>query len=76
MKTLIKNGRVVTAVDDYKADILIEDGTVSMIGKEINIEVDKVIDASGKLVFPGGIDPRDKYGAAVWRDLSVGKSLR
>ena len=35
MKTLIKNGRVVTAVDDYKADILIEDGTVSMIGKEI-----------------------------------------
>ena len=65
MKTLIKNGRVVTAVDDYKADILIEDGTVSLIGKEINVEADKVIDASGKLVIPGGIDPRDKYGAAV-----------
>ena len=32
MKTLIKNGRVVTAVDDYKADILIEDGTVSIVG--------------------------------------------
>ena len=57
MKTLIKNGRVVTAVDDYRADILIEDGTVSLIGKEINIEADKVIDASGKLVIPGGIDP-------------------
>ena len=47
MKTLIKNGRIVTAIDDYKADILIEDGTVSLIGKEINVEADKVIDATG-----------------------------
>jgi len=30
MKTLIKNGRIVTAVDDYKADILIEDKTISL----------------------------------------------
>ncbi len=57
MKTLIKNGRVVTAVDDYKADILIEGETVSLIGKEINVEADKVIDAKNKLVIPGGIDP-------------------
>ena len=57
MKTLIKNGRVVTAVDDYKADILIEDGTVSVIGKSLDMESDVVIDASGKLVIPGGIDP-------------------
>ena len=33
MKALIKNGCVVTAVDDYRADILIEDGTVSLAGK-------------------------------------------
>ena len=51
MKTLIKNGRVVTAVDDYRADILIEDGTVSLIGKEINVEADTVIYAAGKLVI-------------------------
>jgi dihydropyrimidinase len=57
MKTLIKNGRIVTAVDDYHADLLIEDGTVSLIGKTLDIEADKVIDASGKLVIPGGIDP-------------------
>lgn len=57
MKTLIKNGRIVTAVDDYRADILIEDGQVSLIGKTLDIEADKVIDASGKLVIPGGIDP-------------------
>jgi dihydropyrimidinase len=57
MKTLIKNGRVVTAVDDYTADILIEDETVSVIGRSLDMEVDRVIDASGRLVIPGGIDP-------------------
>ncbi len=57
MKTLIKNGRVVTAVDDYAADILIEDEAISIIGRSLDMEADVVIDASGKLVFPGGIDP-------------------
>jgi dihydropyrimidinase len=57
MKTLIKNGRIVTAVDDYRADILIEDEQISVIGKTLEMEVDLTIDASGKLVIPGGIDP-------------------
>jgi dihydropyrimidinase len=57
MKTLIRNGRVVTAVDDYKADILIDGETVSTIGARLDMEADRVIDASGKLVIPGGIDP-------------------
>jgi dihydropyrimidinase len=57
MTTLIKNGRIVTAVDDYHADILIEDGTIAMIGKSIDTDADKVIDAKGRLVIPGGIDP-------------------
>jgi dihydropyrimidinase len=57
MRTLIRNGRVVTAVDDYRADILIEGETVSTIGAKLDIEADVVIDAAGKLVIPGGIDP-------------------
>ncbi len=57
MKTLIRNGRVVTAVDDYKADILIEGEVVSVIGAKLEMEADRVIDAAGKLVIPGGIDP-------------------
>lgn len=57
MKTLIKNGRIVTAVDDYHADILIEDERVSTIGAKLNVDADRVLDASGKLVIPGGIDP-------------------
>ncbi len=57
MKTLINNGRVVTAVDDYKADVLIDGETVSTIGARLDVEADRVIDAAGKLVIPGGIDP-------------------
>ena len=57
MKTLIKFGRVVTAVDDYIADVLIDGETISVIGKTLDVEADKVIDAAGKLVIPGGIDP-------------------
>ncbi|HEX8069748.1 MAG TPA: dihydropyrimidinase [Pyrinomonadaceae bacterium] len=57
MKTLIRNGRVVTAVDDYRADVLIEGETVSVIGAKLEMEADRVIDAAGKLVIPGGIDP-------------------
>ncbi|HEX8183186.1 MAG TPA: dihydropyrimidinase [Blastocatellia bacterium] len=57
MKTLIKNGQVVTAVDNYAADILIEDDKVSVIGRKLDMEADRVVDASGKLVIPGGIDP-------------------
>ena len=57
MKTLIRNGRIVTAVDNYKADLLIENETISVIGAKLDIKADRVIDASGKLVIPGGIDP-------------------
>ena len=57
MRTILRNGRIVTAVDDYQADILIEDGQVAMIAKSITVEADKVIDATNKLVIPGGIDP-------------------
>ena len=57
MKTLIKNGRIVTAVDDYRADIFIDGETVTTIGKMLDMEADVVIDAAGKLIIPGGIDP-------------------
>jgi len=57
MKTLIRNAHIITAVDNYHADILIEDELVSVIGARLDIAADHVIDASGKLVIPGGIDP-------------------
>lgn len=57
MKTLIRNGRVVTAVDDYVGDILVEDETIALIGRRLDAAADRVIDATGKLVLPGGVDP-------------------
>ena len=61
MKTLIKNGRIITADADYIADILIEDEKIVAIGSPhwgLGAEgVTQTIDATGKLIFPGGIDP-------------------
>ena len=57
MSVLIKNGRVVTGTDDYHADIFINRSTVTLIGKDLVIDADRVIDASGRLVIPGGVDP-------------------
>lgn len=56
MSVLIKNGRVITAEQDYVADIYIEKEVVTTIGKDLPMKADKVIDASGKYVIPGGID--------------------
>ena len=57
MSVLIKNGRVVTAIDDYIADIFIEGEKIVAIGQNLQYDSDKIIDATDKLVFPGGIDP-------------------
>src|SRR5579884_2913289 len=56
MRTLIKNGTIVTAVDQYTGDVLIEDERIAVIGTALDIAADKTIDASGKYVLPGGID--------------------
>jgi len=57
MSVLIKGGRIVTAADDYIGDVYVENGTVSLIGESLDIAADKVIDATGKFVIPGAIDP-------------------
>ncbi len=57
MSILIKNGRIITADSDTVADIFIEGETIKIIGKGLDADADQVIDVSGKLVLPGGIDP-------------------
>ena len=56
MKTLIRGGRVVTAVDDYIADVLVDGEKVALIGQQLDARADKTIDAAGRYVLPGGID--------------------
>jgi dihydropyrimidinase len=54
MKTIIKNGTVVTASETYEADVLVEDGVISALGRGLSAADE--IDASGLLVLPGAID--------------------
>jgi dihydropyrimidinase len=57
MSILIKGGRVITAADDYVGDVFVEDERISLIGESLDIQADRTIDASGKYVLPGGVDP-------------------
>lgn len=57
MSVLIKNGRIITADADYIADIFIDGESIVAIGKNLPNIADEVVDATGKLVMPGGIDP-------------------
>ncbi len=58
MGVLIKNGTIVTALDQYVGDVLCRDGKITGIGRDLTASGDdEVIDASGQYVFPGGIDP-------------------
>ena len=58
MAILIKNGEIITADSRYTADIYVEDETITRIGRDLEVpEGTEVVDATGKYVFPGFIDP-------------------
>lgn len=57
MKTLIQGGTIISASDQCVADVLIENEKIIQIGINLNSQnVDQVVDATGKLLLPGGID--------------------
>ena len=56
MKTLIKNGTVVTASDTSKADVLVDGEKVVAIGTQLEARADQTLDAEGRLVMPGAVD--------------------
>ena len=77
MSVLIKGGRIVTAADDYVGDVFIDNGTVSLLGQSLDVSADKVVDATGKYVIPGAIDPHTHLemafggGALILAGLSL-----
>jgi dihydropyrimidinase len=59
MSLLITNGRIITASDDYVADVYCENGAIAAIGTDLpshRYQAERTIDASGQYVIPGGID--------------------
>src|SRR5439155_19173254 len=69
VRTLIKNGTVVTAADTTKADVLVEDERVELLGVALDATADKVIDATDRYVMPGGVDVHTHF------DLPFGGSF-
>src|SRR5213595_2742399 len=57
MSVLIKGGRILTAADDYVGDVYVEGERISLIGESLDVQAERVIDAAGKYVLPGCVDP-------------------
>ncbi len=57
MSVLIKGGLIVTSTGSYSADVLAENGKIVTIGTDLRCTADEVVDAGGKYVLPGAIDP-------------------
>jgi dihydropyrimidinase len=81
MRTLITNGTVVTAADTVTTDILIDGERIAALGAGLG-PADRTIDASGRYVFPGGIDEHTHFGlpvsgtvSAPWETESVAAAL-
>lgn len=71
--TLIRGGRIITAVDDYHADILVENEKIVSIGLNLQPGAGcQVIDAAGMMLFPGGVDchthMENTFGPSVTAD--------
>ncbi len=56
MTLLIKNGTIVTATDQYRGDVFVDAETITTIGINLTMSADRVIDATDRYLFPGGID--------------------
>ena len=57
MSVLVKGGTIVTSTGRYVADVYAEGDKIKTIGKDLDNPADEVVDASGKYVLPGAIDP-------------------
>jgi len=57
MSLLIQNGLVVTSTGKYIADVYVEEGKIKALGTKLDYAADSIVDARGKYVLPGAIDP-------------------
>jgi dihydropyrimidinase len=70
MPLLIKSGTLITASETFDADILIEGETITEVGLDLDAPDAEIIDASGKLVMPGGIDPHTHFDLPMFGTVS------
>ncbi len=70
MRKIIRSGTLLTASDTFQADILIEDEKIVQIGSQFDPTGAEIIDASGKLVMPGGVDPHTHFDLPMFGTVS------
>jgi len=70
MPTIIKSGTLITASETYEADILIDGEKIVSVGENIDTSSSQIIDAAGKLVMPGGIDPHTHLDLPMFDTVS------
>jgi dihydropyrimidinase len=68
--TLIKNGTLITAAKTTQADLLIQEGKIASVGQDFNEDGAQIIDAVGKYIMPGGIDPHVHLDLAMFGTVS------
>ncbi len=67
---LIKSGTLVTHEGSFRADLLIEGEKISKVGADLKVPDVEVVDASGKLVMPGGVDPHTHFDLEMFDTVS------
>ena len=68
--TIIRGGTLVTDTESIRADLLIRDELIAAIGEDIAVEDAEIIEAEGKLIFPGGIDPHTHFDLPMFGTVS------
>ncbi len=67
---LIKNGTLVTASEIFQADLLILGEKIAQVGRDLSYPGAEVLDASGRLIFPGGVDPHTHFDLPMFGTVS------
>jgi len=69
-RLLIKSGTLITASETFTADLLIEEEKITAIGHTLDAPGAEIVDASGKLIFPGGVDPHTHFDLPMFGTVS------
>lgn len=70
MAILIKSGTLITASETFTADILIDSEKITEVGSDLNIPGAEVVDASDKIIMPGGVDPHTHFDLPMFGTVS------
>ncbi len=70
MAILIKNGTLVTATETFQADILVENGKISQVALGMTHPNAEIVDATAKMIFPGGVDPHTHFDLPMFGTVS------